>query len=106
GDIREGILLAEEAIELYSAINDRSGLAHCYFLVGELSYWSGDMNTAGEFYAHARQLFAAIGNEHEIAVVKLAKGARFIKLDDYEQATAMILDAMGGFERTGDNKLL
>lgn len=106
GDIREGILLAEEAIELYSAINDRSGLAHCYFLVGELSYWSGDMNTAGEFYAHARQLFTTIGNEHEIAVVKLAKGARFIKLDDYEQATAMILDAMGGFERTGDNKLL
>ncbi len=106
GDIREGIVLAEEAIELYSVLNDKSGLAHCYFLVGELSYWSGDMKTAGEFYTHAQKLFASIGNEHEIAVVKLAKGARFIKLDAYEQATAMILDAMGGFERTGDNKLL
>ncbi len=106
GEIRTGILLAEEAIALFTAIDHTPGLAHCYFLVGELSYWSGDMATAGEFYSHAWELFADIGNEHDLAVVKLAMGARFIKLHDYEQATAMIFDAMDGFERTGDNKLI
>ncbi|MBA2663354.1 MAG: tetratricopeptide repeat protein [Bradymonadaceae bacterium] len=106
GQIREGVVIAEAAMELFTAIDHKLGMARCIFLLAEFSYWCGDMKTARDFYDQAWTHFVEIGIEDEMAACKMAMGSLYTKLEDYPQAISFIMEAMAGFEKIGDSNAL
>jgi len=69
---------AEEALETFRAIGDRSGAAWATAELGTVAFSEGDLDLAAELYRRSVEVFAAEGNRyrHAMALANLAEIAR------------------------------
>ena len=69
---------AQQALEIYRAIGDRSGAAWATAELGTVAFSDGDLDLAAQLYRRSVEVFAAEGNRyrHAMALANLAEIAR------------------------------
>ena len=68
GDLGSARSLWEEALELYRALGDRSGIARCTAELGGVAFAEGDLGSAAVAYNQARDLFEELGEPLRAAI--------------------------------------
>jgi tetratricopeptide (TPR) repeat protein len=96
--------LIEEALLLSGQANDDLGLAHCYWLLGELASQQIDFVRALEYFQRALDLFQALNCLLFVKICRLDLANVWLQLGNVEKAIPILEQGIGG--ETGDEGYL
>jgi predicted ATPase/class 3 adenylate cyclase len=103
-DVREyerGRLFADEALALYSTLEDEWGVARATFFQGFVAIESGDFARARAPLEEALRRFADLGAEHDVQLVLFNLSWAYEELGDLERAHELAEDLLQKARATG-----
>jgi len=104
---RRGISLLERAMDVYSRLGIRSGIAHCHNSIAEIHRLAGDHREAEVGFRRAIALFDALGGRDGNGVLpRMNLGLVYLERGDLDDAKDLFEEARAALARKGHAPLL
>jgi tetratricopeptide (TPR) repeat protein len=104
GEVQEALTLYRDALQLYEAVGDRTGLAVTLQNIGAVYDGLGQPEQALAYYQQVRAIVDAVGNRAGLATTLSNIGTVHAKLGQPEQAMAYFQQALPIREAVGDRR--
>lgn len=104
-DISLGCPFDDEALMLYRALGDASGIATTLYMMGMNASWEKDWLTAGRLYEEALVTFRDTGDDHYVLLATDALGWVYDELGDRPRAVALAEENLRRAREVGNRRI-
>ncbi len=103
-DFVEARALHEEALAVYTELDDKNGAARSLNNLGLSAWQQGDFPAARAFFQECAQIRKNVGGDWDVAAVLTNMGLVFSDEGDQTEALKYLEEALGLFNKVGDKK--
>lgn len=103
GNIPEAISKHEQALQIFNSINNKSGIANTYKLLGFSYYNISDFQKSVECYNYALEIFQNLNDEHSVAIIYNHLGNVYGTIGDNDSALKNFNKSLTFSQGVGDS---